>query len=79
MNFQFDRPLANGVYDVNGQSFGKQSGAYIVDVDEDVESRWIQFGKISFVANIEEWKGIPFSMEPSFYQVAYIIKTKETN
>ena len=75
--FQFDRPMANGAR--NGSySTGAQSGVGVVDFHYDgEESRYVQFGKLNLSIHVDEWKDTPFVMEPQFYKVAYIVKTKE--
>ena len=39
--------------------------------------RKIYFKPMSLSVNVNEWTDTPFVMEPAFYKVAYIIKTKE--
>lgn len=75
--FQFDRPMANGAR--NGRvAVGAQSGAGVVDFHYDgEESRYVQFGNLNLSVHVNEWTDTPFVMEPQFYKVAYIIKTKE--
>ena len=38
---------------------------------------FIDFGQMNLTINVDEWQNKPFVMEPSYYTVGYIIKTKQ--
>lgn len=88
--FQFDREMANGAYtpQYHPNSFGAQSGtnwadfhAHSVDIKNPNGNspKFVQFGYLTISVFVNEWKNEPFVMEPSYYKIAYIIKTKEVD
>lgn len=84
--FQFDRFMANGgtwekregggIYRI-----GAQSG--VVDLNYHYGATgwplFIDFGQMNLTINVDEWQNKPFVMEPSYYKVGYIIKTKQVD